>query len=68
MKYLKSVVDALFALAPDVVQEFEVAGLGYVVVLLNLHLSNAQTAAWLGLGFSVYLIVKGVVKAVEATK
>lgn len=58
----------MVALPPDVVREGEIALAGFVVIIFNIHISDAYRAALIGFGFMVYMAGKFIVQAIEAKK
>jgi len=68
MSKLKAVVDALFALPPDVIQQEEVAALGAGAVLFGLSIPTDEKAALLTLLGIAYLAVRGIYAAASKAK
>ncbi len=65
LSHLRSIVDEVFAIPPPVIQELEVAGIGYAAVLFQLRLTQDQMAQYAALGLAVYVAGKTITKALE---
>ena len=68
MSKLKAVVDAIFSVPPDVIQQEEVAALGAGAVLFSLHIAADQKAALLTLLGIAYLAVRGIYASASKAK
>lgn len=65
MSKLKNLFDKLSNVAPNLFEAEVAAGLGYAVVLFNLHISDTQRAAALGAVVLVFTLAQIGYKAFE---
>lgn len=65
MNVFQRFLNALSDLAPNVFQAEVAAGLGYAVLLFNLHIDDTKRAALIGAAVLVFTVAQAVVRVYE---
>lgn len=65
MNVFQRFMNALSGIAPDVFQSEVAAGLGYSVVIFNLHLDDTKKAAFIGAAVLLFTLAQAAIRVAQ---